>query len=110
MRMATRILELQTRQGRVEVPIHIDVPEMSGGSWRCRYEIGWPGGAKTMTAWGVDSVQAIVLALQMIGTDLYTSGHHKAGELSSGEGEGGYGFPVPANLRDLLTGDDAKYF
>lgn len=109
MRMATRVLDLKTPQGLVELPIHIHVPEEANGSWGCRYEIGWPGEPTNRTAWGADSVQAIILALQMIGTDLYTSGYHKAGELSSAEGSG-YGFPVPANLRDMLIGDDAKFF
>lgn len=110
MRMATRILELKAPEGTIDLPIHIHVPEEKDGSWRCDYEIGWPGDPKTRTAWGVDSVQAIILALQMIGADLYTSGYHQAGELSPGEGNSGYGFPVPANLRDLLIGDDARFF
>lgn len=34
-----------------------------------------------MSASGIDSVQAIVLALQMIGADIYSSSHHKSGKL-----------------------------
>jgi len=110
MRMATRVLRVKTPEGTVELPIHIHIPEEAEGSWGCRYEIGWPGEPRTRTARGADSVQAVILALQMIGTELYTSGYHKAGELLPGGNNNGYGFPVPANLRDMLIGDDAKFF
>jgi hypothetical protein len=99
-----------TSKGAVDLPVHLHAPEERGGSWICDYEIGWPGEPRTGTVWGADAVQAIILALQMIGTDLYTSGYHRAGELTSKEQGGGYGFPVPANLRDRLIGDDAKFF
>ncbi len=62
-----------------------------------------------MEAWGIDSVQAILLAFQMIGADLYTSSYHKSGQLIFQEPGQGYGFPVPENLRDLLIGNDRKY-
>ena len=54
-------------------------------------------------------VQAILAAMQMIGAELYTSDHHKAGYLMWHEPGCGYGFPVTQNPRDLLIGDDAKY-
>ena len=54
-------------------------------------------------------MQALLLALQMIGAELYSSKHHDAGELVwEGEG-GGYGFPVPRTISDLLVGDDAVF-
>jgi hypothetical protein len=45
----------------------------------------------------------------MIGADLYTSEPHKAGRLRWNELGAGYGFPVPANLRDLLIGEDRQF-
>ncbi len=79
------------------------------GAWSCKYEIDWPDGKHEMAAWGTDSVQAIFVAYQMIGSELYTSDYHKAGQLFFEAPGQGYGFPVPNNIRDLLEGDDARY-
>lgn len=50
------------------------------------------------------------LALQMIGIELYTNTAHEEGRLRwESEGQG-YGFPVPATARDLLIGDDKKFY
>jgi len=54
-------------------------------------------------------VQALELALKMIGSEIYTSEYHKAKMLTWEKPGNGYGFPVPQNMRDLLEGDDAKY-
>ena len=62
-----------------------------------------------MVASGLDSTQAIVIALQMIGAEIYTSNYHKSGKLFWETPGKGYGFPIAPNLRDLLIGDDAKY-
>jgi hypothetical protein len=111
MIIAARSLQLQTSSGIVAVPIHIHSPlQANNGSWICRYEISWPDGKWSMDAAGHDAVQAIVIALQMIGSELYTSDHHKAGELYWERRGGGYGFPVPVTLRALLQGDDAEVF
>lgn len=54
-------------------------------------------------------MQAMVLALQMIGFEIYNSEFHESGKLYGEKGRRGYGFPVMAAYRDLLQGDDAKY-
>jgi len=111
MMIASRSLRLREGLNEIVIAIHIFAPERhENGAWSCRYEIGWPEGKETRCGWGVDSVQAIVLALQAIGTDIYTSNYHKSGDLFFVEPGKGYGFPVPITLRDLLSGDDAKYF
>jgi hypothetical protein len=51
-------------------------------------------------------MQAVLLALQMIGAVLYTSDYHKSGKLFWEKPGRGYGFPVPSNLQDMLIGDD----
>jgi hypothetical protein len=76
----------------------------------CRFEIAWPDGTLAQWAGGVDAVQALVHALQIIGALLYTSDAHKRGVLYLDEPGRGYGFPVPHGIRDLLEGDDAKCF
>ncbi len=59
---------------------------------------------------GRTSVQALTVALKMIGADIYSSSYHKSGKLRLTAPGQGYGFPVPASIRDLLEGDDTKYF
>lgn len=109
MIIATRLLKLLGDGGRVEVPINIFAPRPEDGAWSCQYEIGWPEGQEKRGAWGIDSVQALLLALQMIGADIYTSSYHKSGKLIFEKAGGGYGFPVPTSIRSLREGNDANY-
>jgi len=107
MLIAERVMKMRATGRTIDIPIRIFAPERSsGGSWSCRYEIDWPDGRWTMNAGGIDSVQALFLALQMIGSELYTSGYHNAGDLYFESPGRGYGFPVAATLRDRLVGDD----
>ena len=107
MIIATRLLRLPKGE-RVSVGIH--APEESDRSWICRYEIGWPEGKAERWGGGVDAVQALLSALQMIGAELNTSKQHQSGALVWLSPNRGYGFPVPQNIRDLLVGDDKKSF
>jgi hypothetical protein len=108
MMIATRALKLQSSGREIEIPIRLFAPQQGDNGWFCWYEIDWPENKRVRNAWGVDSVQAIVIALQMVGTDIYTSNYHKSGNLMFEGPSRGYGFPVPSNLRDLLIGDDLK--
>jgi hypothetical protein len=108
MKIADRSLRI--RRGSVpdvSVQIRIFAPRPIGRAWSCAYEIDWPGAPRKRDISGLDSMQALFLALQAIGTDLYTSEHHRAGELVWEQEGRGYGFPVPKTIRDLLIGDDA---
>jgi hypothetical protein len=107
MMIATRVLQLRAPERGVEIPIRLFAPQPGEhDEWVCRYEIDWPEGRRIMSACGVDSVQAIVIALQMIGAEIYTSSYHKSGDLIFEGPSRGYGFPVPSTFRDLLIGDD----
>lgn len=110
MIIATRALTLRRPGGDVAVTIRVFAPEESDGAWNCRYEIGWPERPKAMIAAGEDAVQALLIALHMIGAELYTSDDHKSGQLVFYKPGAGYGFPVPSSIRDLLVGDDAGCF
>jgi hypothetical protein len=77
--------------------------------WSCAYEIDWPAGLQRKLASGVDALQAMHLALQRIGTDLYTSNEHLEGRLRWKKVGDGYGFPVPKNLRGVLVGLDREF-
>jgi hypothetical protein len=41
---------------------------------------------------------------------LYASDYHENGQLMWTDEGLGYGFPVASTLRDLLVGDDARFF
>jgi uncharacterized protein DUF6968 len=69
----------------------------------------WPEGKAERWSTGVDAAQALVMALQMIGVEIYTSRHHESGRLRWLAAGAGYGFPVSNNARDLLIGDDRKF-
>jgi len=110
MVVATRTLTLRQGDTDSDVAIRIFTPkQQEPRAWSCRYEIDWPEGPKATDAWGVDSAQALIVALRMIGADIYTSSYHTSGKLFSEAPGRGYGFPVPNTLRDLLVGDDATY-
>lgn len=109
MMIAIRVLRLRGSNADVDIPIRVFLPEAGEkDAWSCRFEIDWPHGKRSVSAWGVDSVQAILLALQMVGAEIYTSDYHKSGNLVWREPAQGYGFPVPSSIRDLLIGDDAN--
>jgi uncharacterized protein DUF6968 len=110
MMIATRVLKVSVEGGTVEVSIRIFAPEPAEVDWSCRFEIDWPDEKLTRNAVGIDAVQALLLALQMIGAQIYASDHHESGRLIWHEPGRGYGFPVPSTIRDLLVGDDKKSF
>lgn len=107
--IASRFLTFRSETGDIKIPINIFAPERDDGAWKCRYEIGWPDDVWKSYGAGVDSVQALNIALEKIGIELYTSEFHKSERLIWEKPANGYGFPVAKDARDLLIGDDAKY-
>ena len=69
MLLATRLLRLEDRPG-VEIPVRIFAPVQDDVDWSCRFEIGWPEGMLTRSVIGIDTIQALELALRRIGTIL----------------------------------------
>ena len=110
MIIATRVLTLRQPGGDLDVPIRIFAPESAVRCWICRFEIAWPEQTLQQHATGEDAVQALELALKMIGALLYTSEEHKSGRLMWLEPGEGYGFPVAHAIRDLLIGQDKELF
>ena len=109
MIIATRTLKIQKDGMELNVPIRLFAPERTEVDWMCRFEIEWPETKLDRYATGVDAVQALILALQMIGSQIYASKYHASGHLAWLENNRGYGFPVPSTLREMLIGDDARY-
>lgn len=110
MVIARRTLTILKDGATHPVEVRIFAPVEDDRCWGCRLQIDWPHGMRDFIAHGHDSVQALLLALDLVGVYLYTSGYHEDGHLQSlGPDWVGYGFPVPHNLRDLLIGQDAEY-
>ncbi|MDP2409032.1 MAG: hypothetical protein Q8M26_01970 [Pseudolabrys sp.] len=109
MIVATRSLLWRTEIGAVEIPVRIFAPEKAAVDWICRFEIDWPSEKAERWGAGIDAMQALLIALQMIGAEVYASKHHRSGQLEWLTPGHGYGFPVASNIRDLLVGDDRRY-
>ncbi|MFC0240145.1 DUF6968 family protein [Rhodopseudomonas telluris] len=109
MLIAERTLHLQRGDMKHAVPIRLFAPIAGDNSWGCRWEIHGPEQVRSGEAIGHDAVQALVLALQAIGSELYSSAAHVSADLRWSDAWAGYGFPVPGMMRDQLVGDDAKY-
>jgi hypothetical protein len=75
--IAYRRLVITGPSGDTEVPVRLFQPENDDGMWICRYEIEWPSQKRSHFAGGIDSFQALILALQMIGAEIYASAYHE---------------------------------
>jgi hypothetical protein len=106
MNAISRVLKMSSGGREIEIPVRIYWPVEDKAAWSCRWEIQWPGRTRSNAARGTDAIQALILALMMIGSELYCSEEHKSGHLSWANEWIGYGFPVPNNVRDMLVGDD----
>jgi hypothetical protein len=114
MLIATRTLQAETDNGPVPVEIRVQMPvQKDEHCFECTYEIAFPEGVFKSVAAGADGLQALHLCQQIIGSLLYASAWHKSGRLAwidgDGKAAGGYGFPVPRSIRDLLVGSDKIY-
>jgi hypothetical protein len=94
--MATRELELVDANGAhvKRVVVKLYKPRISDdvGCWICNYRIVGIGSEELRYGAGEDSMQAVLLTLTKIGTDLYASAEGKAG-LLRWYGNGNLGFP-----------------
>ena len=106
MVIARRNLIINDPTGDKEVQVRLFQPEDDNGMWICRYEIDWPEQKRSFFGAGADAFQALIHALQMIGTEVNLSDYHKAGSLKWSERYEGYGFPVGGQQRHLLVGND----
>jgi hypothetical protein len=100
--IASRVLTLD---GTGRVTVLIGKPkQLADIDWYCPYRKVGIGSGNVKRAEGVDAVQALVLALSMVGAELYTSQEYDAGRLQwdGGAVKGDLGFPVPPNIQDML--------
>ena len=106
MIILSRLLKRDADGGEIGVPITIRLPVDRQDHWRCDYEIGWPEGVRQGKGLGIDSVQALLVALMNIGAELYASDAHRSVKLMWDRPGAGYGFPLAPGIRDLYEGDD----
>lgn len=111
MIIAKRVLKLRREHdAEIEIPIRLYLPEQTTEhAWSCKFEIEWPDRTISVPVGGVDAIQTIFSALQIIGAFVYSSEYHESGNLFLEKPGSGYGFPVTPDLREMLIGDDAKY-
>ena len=87
---------------RIGTPITNERDDSMSG---CPYQIEGMGTGKVRFIYGVDTVQALWLALQTVGVDLYASDEYKAGRLKAfaeSSPNDDLHLPVPPGLEDLL--------
>lgn len=103
--IAERELSLDDTQN-VRVLIGMPKQQTGDNNWYCPYQTDGIGSGRVGISYGVDSVQALVLALSMVGAELYCSKEYEAGRLGwdCGAAKGDLGFPVPESIRDVLPG------
>ncbi len=108
--IAKRTLIASEAGARVFVEVRIYQPQTqeSGLDWSCDYEIAWESILRRNTVSGVDAIQALYLALQAIGAELYAGRPSALSGLTWLESDQGFGFPLPSNLRDLAVGEDKR--
>lgn len=113
--IATRTLQLSEEKGVSEsVPVVVEIYEPQSGEaeyeYFCWYKICGLGDERLKRCVGVDAVQALLVALVRIGSDLYSRDETKAGRLTWNQDEN-LGIPVP--FRDALpdgTTSAREYF
>ena len=80
--------------GEARVVVRFLRPEPDRGDYRCDYKIIWPDWERSFHAFGIDAVQALLLAMQMAHVDLLLSPESKAGKLRWLE-QRDLGLPLP---------------
>jgi hypothetical protein len=98
--IASRTISLDG-QPTVDIELFAPTVDARGNDYQCGYRIRGLGNDEIRIAFGVDSLQALLMAMQRIAIDLYTSQPGDAGQLTW-LGAGDLGHPVPETIRDLV--------
>ena len=80
--IATRELEISTSKRKVTVRLGTPTRFPDGNDYYCPYQVLGLGRDRVFYGAGVDSLQALILALHNIGAELYTSNEAKTGQLT----------------------------
>ena len=69
-------------EGRPVVCRFLEPTLQPGGEYQCRWSIDWGDGERTRRAHGIDSVQALLLAMRSAHTELVESEAYEQGRLT----------------------------
>ena len=108
MIITRRTLTMRQQAQHHPVEVTLAAPRFETGCWLCAYEIHWPSGRRRFYDAGADSMQAFVIAMQMVSAELHTSAPGKAGELFFETPGAGFSIPTPPSMQDLMTEEDAR--
>ena len=64
MLVVTHELFVKSQPADVRIEIRVYQPIQFEKDWGCRYEIDWPEGSKVRIPYGLDALQALVIALE----------------------------------------------
>ncbi len=84
--------------GEGDVVVRWFRPEPDQADFRCDYQIVWPDRERNSHAFGIDVVQALILAMQKAHVELLASPEYKAGMLRW-LGERDLGLPLPSSAK-----------
>lgn len=90
--IGSRVLTAGSGKHKRRVTVRLGVPRRFKGGYRCHYQIKGLGDDSIRFGAGVDSIQALQIALQNIGAELYLT--HRRAKLRL-EGLKDLGFPKP---------------
>jgi hypothetical protein len=108
MNIVERTITIKSGFKSTPVKININFPEkQQAGDFKCNFFIDWPDKPQLGAMYGVDSVQSLILSMNMIAFYLYGSSYHKEKKLFWEQIGDGYGFPLSNGFRSLAEGADA---
>lgn len=84
----------------VEVGCSFFQPEPDRGDYCCTYEIAWPEAPRRRTIYGVDPIQAVLLAMQTAHVDLLVARKDDGRDVRWLDGRR-LGLPIQDSLKDL---------
>jgi hypothetical protein len=101
--IASRLLTCLIDGQRQEVVINLGEPFADNGAVTCPYEILIGSGSTVLGVSGIDGVQAIQLALFMVGSSLSSMSRATDWRWSNNEG-----FGFPSTLKEPLSGQTVE--
>ena len=98
----TPFVERQFESGDTIITARFPTPFLApGGEYQCRWSIQWPDRLQQRHTCGIDGIQALLLAMRTVHTDLVLSGLYTSGRLTY---LGEYDLDLPTGY-----GDDPIY-
>jgi hypothetical protein len=80
--MPERFIERRLDLGEdAEVVVRFFSPVRRDVDYQCNYEVEWPDRKRSFFSFGIDEVQALLLALKMVHAELVSSPAGRRGEL-----------------------------